>query len=443
MAQSVFTSQTPVLTNLSDQPVSYTLGMRFSCAVNGQATGGRFYAATGAYPAADVIMGLFDATTQVELARGSIAGASVVNGAWNVVAFTVSVAITAGTEYYVAYRTPYPYVATSGFFGTLTNGDLTATGGAFFDSAVVPAPDLTFPDTTSTAAYFADIIVETSETIIPAGIAVPVALGTPTLSQAASVNPGGLTIPVTLGAPTLSQGQSVSPAGLTIPVTLGAPTLSTMAQVIEPAGITVPVTLGAPTLTQSNPPNPLGPDLALAIGRKALECLCDAVANLSPAPEHCRFQVGLEGFAGFDQFINECCEGVAYVAMGDVYPSFTSFPDADINRQAAQKCNFVSWAVEFRMGVITCAPTGTDTRPPTDAEWNAAALYDYAVANALRRAACCLRSSFTSSLIGLALPDDLDDMSSVIGRQTVLAPSGGCVERYVPVTVQMPNCEVC
>lgn len=274
--------------------------------------------------------------------------------------------------------------------------------------------------------------------IAPDGIAIPVTLGAPTLDGGQTVAPDGITVPVTLGAPTVNGDMAIVPDGITIPVSLGEPALSGSGDTsINPDGITIPVTLGTPTLTFAAPPSPLGVDLALAVGQFAKACLCEAVALLDPAPEHCRFQVGTEGFAGVGVDSDECCEGVAYTALGDIYPSWSSFPDADIIRQVQGRCVIQAWAVDIKLGIIRCAPTGTNTGPPTDAEWNAAALLGFADAQALRRASCCLRQGVDT------ISDQFNGMNVVIGRQQQGVTQGGCMERYVTITVQFPNCEAC
>lgn len=445
MTQNIFTSQTPALPNLTDQPISYSLGTRFSSDVDGYITGLRFFASTGAYPASsppgtNLILGLFDDATQTELGRVSMLSTAVVLGAWNELALSSPIAITAGTVYMAVYRTPYPYVATTGFFSSpLTNVHLTATSGAFKDS--VGPVDLTYPTSNSTASYFADVVFEAGQVINPTGISVPVALGTPAVTFAATTTPTGISVPVALGAPAVTWGATVAPDGISVPVALGSPAVSGSGdQTISPDGLLIPVTLGSPTVSMVIPPSPLGIDLALVVAQFVKTCLCDAVALLESPPAHCRFMVGSEGFAGIDMYTDECCEGVAYVSMGDVYPSWNAFPEADIVRQADNRCTIPSWAVDFRLGIMRCSPTGTDFTTPSDAEWNAAALLSIADSQALRRATCCIRTGLRSIT---NYTEQFDGMSVVIGRQSSPTPQGGCMERSVSVSVQFQTCEDC
>ncbi len=102
-----------------------------------------------------------------------------------------------------------------------------------------------------------------SATVAPNGIAVPVALGAPVVG-AASINPDGVTVPVALGAPTLTWSATIAPDGVAVPVALGAPTVGVAP--LAPAGIAVPVTLGAPTLVWSGAVSPDGIPVPLTLG---------------------------------------------------------------------------------------------------------------------------------------------------------------------------------
>lgn len=177
-----------------------------------------------------------------------------------------------------------------------------------------------------------------------------------------------------------------------------------------------------------------------AISAALKNCLC-TIVNASTQPVgHCRYQpgfegnVGQEGFAGIDMYEDECCSGVAYVAMGDVAPSIESFPEPDIVRQASVPCGPPAWAVSFRAGILRCAPRGTDTRSPTDADWDVAYATSLMDAVLLSEVACCFREWFRGQeqFVGMAL---------VISRQQASAPQGGCMERFVDLQVQIPNLE--
>lgn len=85
--------------------------------------------------------------------------------------------------------------------------------------------------------------------ITPNGLAAPVALGQPTVTQSFTATPNGLAVPVALGQPTLTWSASITPDGIAVPVSLGSPTVSMIVGNVGPAGIAIPVAVGQPTLT--------------------------------------------------------------------------------------------------------------------------------------------------------------------------------------------------
>ncbi len=174
----------------------------------------------------------------------------------------------------------------------------------------------------------------------------------------------------------------------------------------------------------------------LELGAAALNCLSLAVSGFPNVPSHIAYRVGSEVAHDLGQFVDFCCEGLAYVSLGDTFPSSTSFPDQDIIRQANSVCSPAAWAQEIRLGIIRCVPAGDENgEPPTDAEWNAAFIQNAYDSAALRKAACCLRQWVVTGT------DFWLGMSAVINRQIQINPQGGCVERYVTIAVQFPNCD--
>lgn len=169
-----------------------------------------------------------------------------------------------------------------------------------------------------------------------------------------------------------------------------------------------------------------------------LACLCEQVALQPNPPQHCCFRVGTEIAHDAGILQDQCCEGIAYVALGDTWPSSDSFPEQDIVRQAAAHCAPPTWAQAFKVGIIRCAPTGNEFLPPSCDDWNAAARQNVIDAQTLRRVACCMRNFVVNN------GDAFFGMSLVIDRQTQGNPQGGCVERSMTMTAQFPNlCDGC
>jgi hypothetical protein len=164
-----------------------------------------------------------------------------------------------------------------------------------------------------------------------------------------------------------------------------------------------------------------------------LACLCEQAAAQPNPPQHCCFRVGGEVAHDAGILQDQCCEGIAYVTLGDTYPSSDSFPEADIVRQASAVCAPPTWAQVFNVGIIRCAPVGDEFLPPSCTDWNAAARQNVIDAQTLRRVACCMRTYIVDN------NDLFLGMSLVIDRQTQGTPQGGCVERSMKLTIQFSN----
>lgn len=167
-----------------------------------------------------------------------------------------------------------------------------------------------------------------------------------------------------------------------------------------------------------------------------LSCLNEAVSGNPNPPASTCYRVEWEPPHDLGQFSDLCCDGLGYVAFGDVWPSSTSFPEQDIVRQADSVCPPPAWGIQLKAGIIRCVPTlGDNGDPPTCDEETNAFLQDLDDSQALRQVTCCFRSYFNSDPQWLGL-------SIVIERQTKVV-QGGCSDRSVIIDVQMMNCESC
>jgi hypothetical protein len=171
-----------------------------------------------------------------------------------------------------------------------------------------------------------------------------------------------------------------------------------------------------------------------AIMETLLSCLCEAVSGNPNPPQKCCFRIGEQVAHDADLFSDLCCEGLAYVALGDIYPVFGPFPEPGEVDQANRACSFPSWAINVRMGILRCTPVGTDTTMPTCAEWNTAAFQQIYDVQSLATAACCFKRSWVAAQPG---------MSVVIGTNSTTVPEGGCVERFIGMQIQTINCPDC
>lgn len=397
---SIFTSQTPNLPNQLASSV-INLGTVFTTSAAGSVSAIRWFAGTD--PPSNVVMaGLFtwtNDTTGTLLTQTNFG--AITPGAWNQVSITPQ-ALTPG-QYYVAVvlvRSGDHYAATSGFFNSVgvVNPPLTAPA----DDNIIPRHNGKFLEGVGSVSYptqsfngscyFVDVVFD------PA-------------------------------APT-----DVAPDGLSVPVTLGAPTLTDTVMSISPDGLTIPVTFGQPAVSGAPSPGRLDPVIELY--EQALACLCLAVSENPNPPAHCSPRVGTEVVYDLGQYTDLCCEGLAYTMLGDTYFSATSFPEQDIVQQISGSCRPPAWAQIIRLGIVRCISAGDELgEPPSDAVWLEEARQNLYDSQSLRRAACCLRESVVTGGQGTLY----DGMNVVIGRITQGNPQGGCIERYVDVTLQFPD----
>lgn len=158
--QSIFTSQTPVVGDANDNTV-YTMGTRFTPAVDGQITHIRWFYPASAQPGgAPVQATLYRNSNSSQLATPVDMPNPGTPGAWNQVALSSPVAVSAGVEYTAAILTPGRYVATNSFPWPVVNGDLSTPTAAGRFSA---SPSFTFPTNNANGNYFVDVVFSTGD----------------------------------------------------------------------------------------------------------------------------------------------------------------------------------------------------------------------------------------------------------------------------------------
>lgn len=304
-------------------------------------------------------------------------------GGWIEAAFSSPIALTPGVSYTtVLYSTEGTYVFQGGF--PHASGNLTSTASGFLYDVIG------YPTNATTVDFFTDIVFEPNAD--------------------ANVSPDSTVLTLTLGEPTVDLEQDVTPDSLLLPIAFGNPSVS-----------------GAASEGRF--------DLVPALFEKALECLCDGTAGNPNPPALCVPRVGTEIVFDLGQYQDLCCEGISYIALGDMYISSTSFPEQDIVQQIRGQCAPPTWAVDFKLGIIRCISAGQPNGdPPTEASQLEAARQNIYDAQSLRYASCCFRNWLSVQYGTL-----YDGMNVVINRQVQTNPQGGCVERYVTLTVQFPD----
>lgn len=125
--------------------------------------------------------------------------------------------------------------------------------------------------------------------------------------------------------------------------------------------------------------------------------------------------------------LDECCAGLAYVKITSIYPSDVEFPSPRTDSPVTG-CGITAWGVELEMGVLRCAPTGTQMKGPTCTEWTTIAGQVADDARAMRMALC-------------DFIDHYDPNTLAVGSWGPIDPQGGCTGGVQSVTVQIPACE--
>jgi hypothetical protein len=167
------------------------------------------------------------------------------------------------------------------------------------------------------------------------------------------------------------------------------------------------------------------------IAPAALELLTALQVELakvpSGAPTHYRIVPGLAAVLSLDNFVDECCEGVAWIRLVNVYPTL-DFPTQDSDFLPEEP---VSYAAVFEVGVARCGGGPGPDGHPSDAEYNAdsARLMDDAAA--LRRIGATLKATSTHII----------DYRYGPGAWEPIAAEGGCMGGVLHMTIQVHNCD--
>lgn len=148
----------------------------------------------------------------------------------------------------------------------------------------------------------------------------------------------------------------------------------------------------------------------LDLADELLGCLVAALAVNPNPPERACLRVGEEVRQDLSVYEDECCDGLAYVKINQVFASAT-FPEP---LEDPTNCAIDQWAVDLEMGVFRCAPSGEIVALPTCEQWTAAATQVHFDAAAMRQAVACFRGTQTPG-------DEL-----VVRPWIPLGPLGGC-----------------
>lgn len=153
-------------------------------------------------------------------------------------------------------------------------------------------------------------------------------------------------------------------------------------------------------------------------------CLGQEVAKVANPPAVTCLRPGDQVALLVSTVRDECCEGLAWVRVVNIYPS-NSFPQQDVT---VAGCGVMAWAAVLEMGVARCAPTPPAEDIPSCEEWTDATYAQLDDAAAMRRALCCFAAAEPRRLL---LP----------GIWQPLPIDGGCMGGTMLVTVAIGDCD--
>lgn len=414
MSQTLFTTQTPGLLDVFENS-QVTVGTTLKFDTSGTVSGVRFYAPAtigpGTFEATFWVITTDDNTgTGTGTLLANVSFGALTPGAWNTAAFA-PVSVDAAHVYVAAVRTSQGrYTATAGFFTSqLVNLDITgiqdgSAAAGFtklfngrFISNITGYPNQTF----GSNGYFVDVLFD------PATSGLQVNLTATGSMSAALANEVHLS-----AALTATGGMSAS---MRVETTLRAALTATGGM---SAALSVP----------SGPVDPVGSPVAMEL----LTCFTAQLQQLPSPPRYIQLRVGQDTGPLVGANVDECCAGLAWVRIANIYPSWDSFPAPDNDWLP---CGPLAYAVVLEMGVAFCMPWSDsddsfdNQDPPNATDWATAFQTQMQHQTLMRRtAACCW----------------LPTQRRAVGEWTPLPVEAGCTGGKMLVTVSvMAPCGDC
>lgn len=392
MSQTLFTVQTPAGEFHEGSPITVSTTVVFAQA--GTVSGGRFYSRStnpgGSYQLVLFLPTVEDGGPGQGDVLATATYPSITNGAWNEILFITPVAVQANVAYKIGLRSSQgAYTATSHFFETsaLVNGDITGPQTGTF---IAPL------GTVFNGSYRTDLTGYPNQTFEGAGYFVDV------LYDPAPVGPVDI-------AATLTATGSLT-AALNADTTVGAS--------LAVSG-SLSVDLTTPTVGPVDP-------IAAPVAAELLACFTEKLQTLVDPPAFIQMRVGQETGPLIGPGVDECCAGLAWVRVVEVYPSWDSFPQAD---NTWLPCGPLAYAVVLEMGMAFCMPWSDsdgsfeNVDPPSTADWATAHATQMRDQTLMRQtAACCFRPT----------------QRRAVGSWTSLPVEGGCTGGKLTVTVSVP-----
>lgn len=171
-------------------------------------------------------------------------------------------------------------------------------------------------------------------------------------------------------------------------------------------------------------PPPATPAVTV-VAQQLLTCLDATTALLPDPPGIIALRPGVQAELLISQYDDECCQGMAWVRLVNLFPSSVAFPTQDVTYT---RCGPVQWAAVFELGVARCAPTPDGSTLTSAQQWIAATEAVLADADAMRCAIECFVE--TNPM-----------MMTQAGMWQPLPTDGGCMGGVQLVSVGVPDCD--
>lgn len=194
------------------------------------------------------------------------------------------------------------------------------------------------------------------------------------------------------------------------------------------AALTATATMTAALTVPAGPTDPIGSPVAMEL----LTCFTDQLQQLPSPPKYIQLRVGQETAPLIGANVDECCAGLAWIRIANIYPSWDSFPAPD---NTWLPCGPLAYAVVLEMGVAFCMPWSDsddsfdNVDPPSATDWANAFATQMQHQTLMRRAAaCCWRPT----------------QRRAVGEWSPLPVEAGCTGGKLLVTVSvMAPCSDC
>jgi hypothetical protein len=182
------------------------------------------------------------------------------------------------------------------------------------------------------------------------------------------------------------------------------------------------------TVPTTGPVDPIGTPVANAL----LACLTEQMNTLPSPPAKIELRVGSETGPLIGPNVDECCSGLAWVRIVNIYPSWDSFPGPD---NTWLPCGPLAYAVVLEMGTAFCMPWSDSEEgfdnvdPPSTSDWGTAFTTLMQHQTLMRRAAACCFPYTQRRAVGEWSPKPVEGGctgGTLLVTVSVMAPCGDC-----------------